>query len=209
MSALKKPHRVLLMMRPPVKLRADYLVLALLFLVGVIGGHIVGGAVSDAQHQELSDYLSAYLQNAVSRQSIPLAGVLFSYFRAPIALVLMGLSGCGIWMVPLFLVGQGFFLAFSVHTFAGALGRGGVLFSFAAFGIRCFFVLPCCFLLASQSWASAYRLHRREHLRGREEIAHTALYPVIVCGIVLLIGCVIEISLVPRLFLQILSHISP
>ena len=206
---MKKPHRVLLMMRPPAKLRADYLIMALLFFSGVVAGHFVGGSVSDSQHQELSDFLSVYLQNAASGQRIPVAGVLFSYFRVPVALILMGLSGCGLWMIPLFLVGQGFFLAFSVHTFVGALGRSGILFAFAAFGIRCLFVLPCCFLLAARSLASANRLRHREPVRGRESTARSALYPVIVCGIVLLIGCVIEISVVPRLFLQILKHISP
>ena len=196
-------------MRPPVRLRTDYLILSVCFLLGVAAGHFAGGLVSDEQHRELSAYLSVYAQGASAGQGTSLAGVLFAYFRMPVALFLMGLAACGVWTVPLCLAGQGFFLAFSVHAFVGALGRGGILFAFAAFGIRCLFVLPCCFFLAARSWAAAGKLRRREHLRRREDDGRAAVYPVVLCGVLLLVGCVMEISLVPRLFLGILEHISP
>lgn len=206
---MKKPHRVFLMMRPPAKIRLDYLVLAALFLVGVIAGHLMGGSVTDHQHQELADYLFSYAQSAASRQTVSLAGVVFSYFRGPLFLFLMGLAICGVWLIPLFIMGQGFSLAFSVHCFSGVLGRRGILLAFVAFGIRCLFVLPCCFFLASRSWSAANRLRKGEHLRDRRVPTGSTLYPLIVCGVVLSIGCVMEISLVPRLFSLIMSHISP
>ena len=184
------------------KLRTDYLVLCALFLCGVLLGHLSGGLVSREQYGELSDYLLTYMRG--NADAAMLESVFFAYFRDAVVLVLLGTVAWGVWTVPAYMAGQGFFLAFAVHCFTSALGRRGVSLAFAAFGIRCLFILPCGFYLASRSWAAAKRLRRG----GRGRTDRSALYPLAVCAVTLLIGCVIELSLVPRFYSLILNHIT-
>ena len=204
-SALKRPRRILLMLRPPEKVRADYLVFGLLFLLGAALGHLFGGLVNEAQHRELSDYVLSYARSSYDPRSVPLANVFFSYFRAPVAFFLLGLAACGTWLIPFFMVGQGFLLAYSIHCFGLALGRSGILLAFAAFGIRCLFVLPCVFFLATRSWAASSRLRGGKKTESSGD-GKNSFYVLFLCGVALLIGCIVEISLVPRLLSLILSR---
>ena len=184
------------------KLRTDYLVLCALFLCGVLLGHLAGSLISREQYGELSDYLLHYVRG--NADAAALGSVFFAFFSDAVVLVLLGAVAWGVWTVPLYMVGQGFFLAFAVHCFTSALGRGGVSLAFAAFGIRCLFILPCSFYLASRSRTAAKRLRRG----GRSKPDRSTVYPLAVCAIILLIGCVIELSLVPRFYSLILNRIT-
>ena len=130
----------------------------------------------------------------------------FCYFRSAVSLFLMGLAACGVWLVPVYMLGNGFVLAYCVRCFSVSLGKSGVLLAFAAFGIRCLFVLPCCFFLASRSWASSGRMQRAVSIREEKSANRSGAFPLLICLVVLLIGCVVEISLVPRLFSLILQR---
>lgn len=202
---MKRPRRILLMLRPPEKLRADYLIFGVLFLLGAALGHLTAGLVHPEQYRELSDYVLGYARSSYDPRTIPLMSVFFSYFRAPAAVFLLGLASCGIWLVPVFTVGQGFFLSFSIRCFSAALGRSGVLLAFAAFGVRCLFVLPCMFFLATRSYANALLLRDGKTMREKTGAGKNRFYPVFFCAVALLIGCIVEISLVPRLISLILT----
>ena len=205
---MKRPRRVLLMLRPPEKSRADHLVFAFLFLLGAALGHLCGGLLGESQHRELADYVLGYARAASTARSASMPGVAISYFRAPLAFFLLGLAACGTWLIPLLMVGQGFLLAYSIRCFGVALGRSGVLLASVAFGIRCLFVLPCVFYLASRSRAGALRLREGSSLREKPDPGVRGFYPVLICCVALLIGCVVEISLVPRLISLILIRLS-
>lgn len=202
MSALRKPRRVLFFTGVSQREQMEQLLLCALFVTGIVLGYLASGLVREPQHLELAEYLSAY---ATAKPSIPVGNVLFAYYRDAVLLLALGFLACGVWLIPLSLAGQGFFLAFAVRCFAAALGRKGVLFAFAAFGIRCLFVLPCSFFLAQLGWRSAMAVRKGGRARERTPPPGDALYGIAVCLVVLLIGAVIEISLVPRLLAQILS----
>lgn len=202
---MKRPHRILLMSRPPVKIRPACIALALLFLLGAFGGHYAAEKVSPTHYRELSNYLQDYIAAHGVLHPAPIGGVLFAYFRGPLLFWLSGFSLCGIWLVPLLILGQGFLFAFSIRCFIVALGRAGLLCAFAAFGVRCLFVVPCSFFLAVQAWSWAEELRRRDPLRrGRRPIGEV-LYPLCITGVILLIGCIAERFLVPRLFARIMG----
>lgn|GEM_PF-219456 len=204
---MRRPHRILLVLRPPQRPRTECLIFSLLFLMGVAAGHVVGGFITEAQRCDLYGYLFSYAQSAAFRRTVPLAGVLFSYFRGPILFFCIGLAPCGTWLVPLCMAGQGFALAFCLRCLMAVLGRGGVLLALAALGVRCLFVLPCIFFLAGRSWAAADRLRSGRSARTNKKSRVLDLYPIFICGIALLIGCVAEISLVPQLLTRVLGHI--
>ena len=205
---MKRPRRVLLMLRPPENLRADYLFFIFLFLLGIALGHLCGGLVKDQQHQELADYILSYARSSSDSRLVPFLSVFFSYFRVPAVLFLFGLAACGTWLVPLLILGHSFFLAYSVHCFGVSLGRSGVLLAFAAFGVRCLFVLPCVFYLASRSWNKAARMREGGSLRESSAPGIREFYPIFLCCIALLIGCIFEISMGPQFLSLVLSRFS-
>lgn len=196
------------MLRPPEKLRADYLFFSFLFLLGNALGHLCGGLIKDWQYQELGDFILSYAASSIGSHSLPLPRVVFSYFRLPVAISLLGLAVCGTWIVPALVFGQGFFLAYSIHCYSVCLGRAGVLLAAAAFGIRCLFLLPCVFYLASRSLSRATCLRDGKTLRDCSSAGIRTSYPLFFCFIALLIGCIIELSLVPRLIALVLPQIS-
>ena len=200
---MKRPRHVLLMLGPAEKSRADHVVFAFLFLVGAALGFLCGGLLNESQQRELGDYVLGYAHASSASRSASVLDVILAYFRAPVAFFLLGLAACGTWLIPLLMVGQGFLLAYSVRCFGVALGRSGVLLASAAFGIRCLFVLPCVFYLAARSRTGALRLRAGNSLREKPDGVR-GFYPVFICCIALLIGCVVEISLVPRLIALIL-----
>ena len=60
-------------------------------------------------------------------------------------------------------------------------------------------------LLAGRSWKDAVRLRKGSVIRERSGTEGRPFYPLLICGVVLLIGCTVEVSLVPRLFNLILT----
>ena len=119
-------------------------------------------------------------------------------------LFLLASCSFGAVAIPLVCAWQGFTLSFAVACFAGSLGQEGVLLSLAAFGLRSVVVLPCTLLVAQ--WAFDKTLCR---LRG-ESAAGTAAqrWRLIGCFIVLILGAVLEMTVVPRLFTLALSRLS-
>ena len=186
------------MMRPPERFRADYLILALAFLIGVLGGHFAGGSASGASAEELGSYLRGYSQAVSTQQGLSPLAVLFAYFRMPVLLLVLSLISRGGWLIPPAMAGHGFLLAYSVRSIAAALGRSGLLIAFAAFGLRCCFVLPCCFFLAG----------RRPDLTAPAAERRRYLFSLFGCAAALLAGCAAEIAFVPRLFTWALTQIS-
>ena len=53
-SALKRKRRVLLMLHNPVSSRSDYLVLGVIFLFGMILGHLCGRLLREPQRYEVA-----------------------------------------------------------------------------------------------------------------------------------------------------------
>ena len=125
------------------------------------------------------------------------------YFRYPVAAFIFGFTAVGLFFIPLSLVLQGFTLAFSVASFASALGRGGLTLALAAFGLRCLIVLPITLLLSIFSLDGALCLwHERHSGHGKRKSRYGAdhYFRFAVCVIILLTGVVAELVLVPKLF---------
>jgi len=177
------------------------LLLALFLLLGVLAGF--GASLRFAP---AGDDLRAYIDAQVTRgASSPLsagtaARTLACYLRASLAAFLLGYSAVGVLALPLLLMAQGFVLSFSLFSFAEAVGRDGFALLPALFGLRLLFVVPCTFTLGvaalERSWALWSLLCGR-----RARPVSPGLYRFAVCCVCLLLGCVLELWLVP-LFLR-------
>ena len=205
---MKRRRRVIMMLHPSEKTGVECLFLGVLFFIGSALGLFSGGLLNVSQRTELAQYLRDLLGSSSEIKTVSLFGVFFSYYRIPLLVFFLGMFACGVWLIPLLTLAHGFFLAYSIQCLAAALGRTGVLTALAAIGIRCLFVLPCVFFLASRSWRSSFGLHRGGNLRKKVRAQPRAFFSLLVCCIVLLIGVSIEVSFAPRLLSLILKTVS-
>lgn len=175
------------------------LLLALFLSLGVLAGY-----AATARCGVGADELRAYFDGCAARVASSAPDVetalrtAVCYLRASVAAFLLGFSPLGVVCLPLLLAAQGFVLSFSLFSFAQALGRDGFLLLAALFSLRLLFVLPCTFVLGGAAMERAWSLSSL--LRGKRVRAVPAgLYRFAVCCACLLLGCVLELWLVPLL----------
>lgn len=144
------------------------LALALFFFCGVILGHVMLRRVPDATGEELTRYLSDYVQLGGKGQwsAWTALSALVLYLRYPLMAFLLGFASIGVVLLPCAALAFGFFLSFSVCCFTASFGANGVLLAMAVFGIRCLVTLPCFFLLAVPSLETSAALTRASFGRG-------------------------------------------
>lgn len=189
------------------------LVLCVFFTLGVLLGRIVHSAVAVSDNGQLREYLLAIANLTAQPEDMTGAvlSVLITYFRYPLMIFLCGLMAAGVVLIPIFCAVQGFFLSFAVHSFASALGRSGVMLAAAAFGVRCFFILPCTLFLATYALSGSVQLLQIRadgHKKERNGQFSTSLMRLAACALILLIGVVVELSLVPKLLELALTNIT-
>ena len=185
------------------------LLLCLCIVCGAVIGFFVQKAVSPTHNAELSDYLQQYAARSADADgtAISFLRVAAVYFRYPLLAFFLGFCTVGTYLLPLLCAVQGFFLAYSVCCFASALGHAGIYLAFTAFGPRVMLTLPCLLLLALQGFGNAKTLlgtDRRRNARTKKLPAASYFVPLGICTVVLLIGTVLEIVFLPRLFRWVL-----
>ena len=173
------------------------LTLCAFFAAGIVAGQVAQHAVTGG---ELADYLRSYAgmvaENGAAQAS--LLRVAVAYLREPTIIFLLGSCSFGAVAIPLVCAWQGFTLSFAVACFAGSLGQEGVLLSLAAFGLRSVVVLD----MANN------QLHRDLSRLITRVLAAAQRWRLIGCFIVLILGAVLEMTVVPRLFTLALSRLS-
>ena len=191
------------------------LLLCVFFVVGAGLGRLGHSYVTASNNAELSQYICGYaeLVSGSKNAAANIYSVLLLYFRYPLVYFLLGFTSVGIAAIPFLSAVQGFFLSFSISCFASSLGKSGVLLAFSAFGIRSLVTLPCCFLLAAWSFLAAKNRGMPSALPAVKGGKRSARFPpeyfwrFLICVVVLLVGCVLELSVVPRLFALALTKI--
>ena len=184
------------------------LFLAFFFFAGVILGQVFSSRVPDATGEELTRYLTDYLQ--VEGELTPRAALSAAvlYFRYPLAAFLLGFASIGVLLLPFATGAFGFFLSFSVCCFTAAFGPDGVLLALAVFGLRCAVTLPCYFLLAVPSLERSMALACLSFGRGRAPVVYGREWwsrMAVIWG-VLLAGMCAELMLTPWFLQQLLEQ---
>ncbi len=193
--------------------RGQLIVLCALFAVGVLLGWRLYGNIAQQSSQQLQEYLTGYSELMADTGAAPtsLLSALFLYFRYPLLIFIFGFSALGIVLIPLLCVAEGFFLSFAVTSFVVSMGREGVLLALAALGVRCLFTLPCILFLALQAMDAAQQIGKQGTVGHRK---NRAIYEPVyflrfgACVLILLLGVVLEVTLVPKLFQLALTAIS-
>lgn len=203
--------------RIPKKLNSGFLLrlvmLALFFSAGVVLGQVCSARISAASAEELNRYLSGYfsLEGSNASSTRALVSALIIYFRYPLLAFFLGFTSLGVVLLPALTAAYGFFLSFSVCSFAGAYGKDGVLLALAVFGIRCLITLPCYLMLAVPALEASVSLAAMSLARGKRmaPVVYRSADWLRLCVAVLflLAGVVSELFLSPYLLQRVLALI--
>ena len=133
------------------------LLLAVFFFLGVLAGTVCAGRAGEHVGEELSAYLSVYLEAA--RQGDFSVSAVFAlalaYVWGAALAFLGGFFPAGPVLLPLLTAAYGFFPAYAVSCLTAAFGGQGLWLALGFFGFRCLVSVPCFFLLAVPAWRMA------------------------------------------------------
>ncbi|MBQ2829914.1 MAG: hypothetical protein IJF15_02695, partial [Oscillospiraceae bacterium] len=159
--------------------------------------------VSGETDAQIAAYLETYLGMGIPHGNDGFLMVLFTYFRYPVVLFLLGFASVGVLLLPMAVAAQGFFLSFALCCFSSALGREGMPLVFAAFALRCLLTVTCGLYLASHALLSSWSLAQLSFGRakgkrggivgGREQFLRFGI-----CSLLLLVGSFVELAFLPR-----------
>lgn len=176
---------------------------AAFFTFGGVAGCLLAFQVADAGMTALTGYLDRFLAAAqAGGLEIPgLAELLWRSFRWPLAAILLGFTALGLLGIPILASVRGFFLAFSIASFARAYGREGLTVAFFLLGIPGSFSVPAFLLLSTQSLSSAYALAGRSGGSGRRDLPfhRDYFFRCGVCAAAVCASLLLERYLVPAL----------
>ena len=179
------------------------LLLALFLALGILGGYAASARCDAETLDELRRYFDGYLTLTADRSltAETVARTLVCFFRAPVLAFLLGFASIGVVALPALFAAQGFVLSFSLFSFASAMGRQSFALLPALFAIRLLFVLPCTFLLGAAAFDKSRALAALSLGGGKRArplvYAADYWYRFAVCCVCLLIGCALELWLVP------------
>lgn len=165
---------------------------AAFFTLGGLTGCLLAFRVSGMGVEAMTDYLDRFLTVAqVGGLDIPaLPELLWRTLRWPLAAFLLGFSALGVLGIPLLCSMRGFFLAFSIASFAQAYGHSGLAVAFFLLGLPGLLSVPAFILLATQGFSSACgltgRAGKREQSFHREYFFRCGVCAAAVCASLLL-----------------------
>lgn len=183
----------------------EYIVVILILIIGIIFGTIYINNIDISQKEELSTYISGFLEDTYSGSEIDLNKLLkTSIFNNVIIIILLwifGLTAIGMPIIYGIVAIKGFCLGYTISTIIGSLGVGsGIKFVIATMLLQNVIMIPCILILA----VSGIRLYkdivkdkRRENIKI-EIFKYTII--TIVIGIFSLLSALIETYISSNIF---------
>lgn len=161
----------------PSEQTAALAILAAAFLLGGIAGSVFVSVSSEAGAQELSGYLTGYLELAET-EDLPrsLWQVLWGQLKFSLGALALGLTGLGVIGLPVLFGVRGFFFVFPVACFVRVFGGSGFFPAFLLLGLSALLWAPALFLIGVSGFLSAQRQLRRSMGEGRGEIPTGGAY---------------------------------
>ena len=145
------------------------LILAVFYLLGVLGGQAAASLVSPELQAELDRYLTDFFRLDQERISVAESAwnTLLLYTRYPFMAFFLGFASAGAVLLPCLALLFGLGLSFSVSCFTAAFGTAGMQLALISFGLRVLVTLPCFFWVAVPAWEASFRLFALSFGRGR------------------------------------------
>ena len=190
----------------------EYVIISIIFLIGIIIGVIFINNVSEEQSAEINSYISSSIKNLKDNNNVNELALLKDSIKKNCVLAIflwfMGSTVIGISIVYLTICFRGFCLGYTISSIILTCGTGkGILFLFSAVLFQNILFIPCIIALA----VSGMRLHnsimkdkRRENIK-LEILRHTLFSGFLL--IFLIISSVIEVYISKNIFLTIIKYI--
>jgi len=165
-------------------------------IIGITAAGFTGGA-------GISDYLTEFLV-LTGGTPVRLSGFFSTLFNDSIyhlAVIFLGFSAFGVFLVPALAAVRGFFLCFSISAIVRHFGGDGVLLALAIFGAGALMSVPCLFVLSVQSFSSSLYVLKSVTAKGGTTQPYRGGYfrRVAICAAVLMISALIDTLFIPRL----------
>ncbi|MGI5973824.1 MAG: hypothetical protein ACOX67_08775 [Oscillospiraceae bacterium] len=167
-----------------------------------------GGGGDEALRAYLEQFLAAASEGQLSVPAWP--GLIWRTVRWPLAAFLFAFTGLGLLGVPVLSSLRGFFLAFSIASFARVYGRAGLSAAFLLLGVTGLVSIPVFLLLSVQSFSNAWSLAARPAGQGCRELPYHRefFYRSGLCAGALCVCVLMERYLVPVLLMGAVSVLS-
>ncbi len=182
-------------------------VTAAFFALGGLAGCLMALGAAEGGMDALQIYLENFLTSAREGAIITPATpeILWRLLRWPLAALLLGFTALGLLGIPALASARGFFLSFSIASFARAFGRSGLCVAFLLLGIPALVTIPAFFLLCVQSFQAAWRLAGRAPGQGRRELPYHRDYffRCGFCAAAVCVGFLLERYLTPILVMGV------
>ena len=170
------------------------------FALGGLAGCFLALRITAAGADAMAAYLDCFLRSAQTGELMDpaLPELLWRSVRWPLAAATLGLSALGVLGIPMLSGLRGFFLSFSIASFAQAYGRAGLAVAFFLLGIPGLLSIPAFFLLSTQSFSLSCAILGRS---GRRELPNRqgCLFRWGVCAAAIGVSLLLECYLVPAL----------
>lgn len=189
-----------------------YIILTILFLIGIIIGIIIVNCSAENQKTEITNYISGFVTEIKNGQKIDYLGLLKSSFQNNVITVLilwfMSSTVIGIPIVYGEIAYKGFALGYTISSAVATLGTGkAILFVISSMLLHNIIVIPCILILAVSGinlYKSIIKDRRKENIKI-EIIRHTIVSLIILA--VLLIASFIETYVSTNLLISIAKYL--
>ena len=168
--------------------------LRLLFLCGfVVFGAVIGHIVTRliGNEFELKQMLAALASQETASAAPSLWKVFAVYFRFPLLAFLLGYCSFALAAVPILIAIQGFSLSFAASALVVSLGPAGIPLALSSFGLRSLITIVCTLFIGL--WALS-------RVTGNNDKEQHAMRLFGICFFLLLIGTILELTIMPALF---------
>lgn len=188
-------------------------VTAVFFTLGGLAGCFSALRTSEAGAAAMAAFLRQFLAAAqAGALEAPAWGeFLWRSLRWPLGVLLLGFTALGAFAVPALCSVRGFFLAFSIASFARAFGRGGLVLALILLGLPALTALPAFLVLSTKSFSAALTLVVRAFGPGRRELPYHRddWRRCGGCAAAVCIGLLLERYAVPQMVMGLASSLLP
>ena len=190
----------------------EYLIVSILFIIGVIIGVVFINNVSEPQYLEIDEYISSFIGSLKDNQTIDefalLKDSILKNVGVAVLLWFMGSTVIGISIVYLIVVFRGFILGYTIASAISILGLGkGLIFISTSLLLQTILVIPCILALSVSGmklYNSIMKDRRKENIK-LEILRHT-LFSLFILAI-LIVSSLIEVYISRNLLLLCVEYL--
>ncbi len=184
----------------------NYVIVTIIFLVGVILGVLFINNVNKTQSEEISGYINNFIEKTKDNASIDYIGLCMSSLKNNLSLAILlwfaGLTVIGVFVVYAAICFRGFCLGYSISSIIATLGtKKGSIFILSAMLPQNIIFIPTIFAIAISCirlYKSIMKDKRRENIK-LEILRHTIFCAMI--SVLLVLASLVETYVSTNIFM--------